>query len=138
MKRLLFLIILISVFIFSETVLAQCPFYGVGVVRGKVKMFGSYFGQQNAYVEITGPSAKYFNLHSTYSDATGFYKLRARLLPACQAQNATVSAHYYMVNGGGAPKEYWADHKPVYIRQPNQGEIIRVTRTLRLRYQGSW
>lgn len=138
MKRLILFYFFVLLLVFGGTAMAQCPFYGEGFIVGQVKMYGNFYGQEDAIVQVGGLVAQYFIPNTTYTDANGFYQLWAPQLPACNPHNGIVTGYYIYVRGGGAPTEIWGSRAPVYFRRPNQGEILHVIKNLPLWYWGSY
>jgi hypothetical protein len=134
MKRIAILLSLVMVLAFAGAAAAEdCCLYGCGIVKGTVKLCGSFIGQEDAVVKLTGPSKGYFKSQETMTDADGFYSFRGTL-PVCYVHTGKVKGEFLWKKCCGAPDEVWKGNKAWRFRQMNQNEKIVLRKNLKLRY----
>jgi hypothetical protein len=112
-----------------------CCLYGCGVIKGVVKLCGSFIGQEGAIVTLGGRSVGYFSSAATITDATGYYEFRGDL-PVCYIHAGTVTGTYFMYNCCGKPNEVYKASSSWRFRSFNQGELITLVSNLKLLWAG--
>ena len=140
MKRVTGIIIgmAMMMFVFSGVALADdtCCLYGCGIIKGTVKLCGSFIGQEDAVVTLGGNSVKYFDAASTITDSEGFYRFEGQL-PVCYIHSGTVTGAFKWLKCCGAPNELWKASASWRFRSFNQGEVITLIKNLKLLYFGT-
>ena len=136
MKRVTGIIIALVMMVFVGMATAQdCCLYGCGVIKGVVKLCGSFIGQEGVIVTLGGGSVGYFSSAATITDATGYYEFRGDL-PVCWIHTGTVTGTYFMYNCCGKPNEVWKASASWRFRSFNQGELITLVSNLKLLWAG--
>lgn len=138
MKRLAIALSVVMVLAFAGAAAAAdcangCCLYGCGIIKGTVKLCGSFIGQEGAKVMLKSKSGQYFSYTETYTDAEGFYKFRGTL-PVCFVHTGKVKGEFVWKKCCGAPDELWKAESEFRFRQMNQNEQITLRNNLKLRY----
>jgi hypothetical protein len=134
MKRISLVLSIVMVLAFASMAAAEeCCIYGCGIVKGTVKLCGSFIGQEGATVKLTGMSKSYFGATETITDPDGFYKFKGTL-PVCYVHTGNVKGEFVWAKCCGAPDELWKGQNSWRFRKMNQNERIVLKKNIKLRY----